>query len=86
MRLSLRIAATNGHVNIVLGVLGNLASSKFTPDEDLAWCWLAVLREWEFNAKANGGSWWKNIVVAVYAPDDEGWFEIFQDVLDDKWV
>jgi hypothetical protein len=86
MRLSLRIAAVNDHVHLVLGVLGNPARPEFTPAEDLAWCWLEVLREWEFNAKANGGSWWKNVIVTVHDPDEKGWFEVYAGVLDGKWV
>ncbi|OIW35509.1 hypothetical protein CONLIGDRAFT_61992 [Coniochaeta ligniaria NRRL 30616] len=56
MRLSFRIAATNNHVHLVLGVLGNPARPWFTPAEDMAWCCLEVLREWEFNSKAQ---WWE---------------------------
>ncbi|KAB5580973.1 hypothetical protein GE09DRAFT_1213402 [Coniochaeta sp. 2T2.1] len=86
MRLSLRIAATHGHPNLLLGVLGNPARPAFTPAVDIARCWLEVLKESEFWSDENGGCWWRNVVVAVHDPNDEGWFDTFYDVMNGVFV
>jgi hypothetical protein len=91
MRISLRIAAKNGHVDLVLCGLGNPNPEGLNPVEEVAWCWLEVLREPEFNAEMNGGSWWRSVVLAVWDPktpeeNAEGAFETFKRVLDGKRV
>ena len=74
MRLSLRIAATNGHSSLVLGALGCGAFGN--PTETVADCWREVLEEPEFS-----GGWWRHICFAVYDRRGEGNFEIFRKVL-----
>ncbi|KAK1829447.1 hypothetical protein QBC39DRAFT_263089 [Podospora conica] len=74
MRLVLRMAAAYGHRHLVLGALG--CGVYANPPEDVAWCWLEVMREEEFR-----GNWWKTVVFAVYDPKNEGNFEIFNRVL-----
>lgn len=74
MRLVLRMAAAYGHKHLVLGALG--CGVYANPPEDVAWCWLEVMREDEFR-----GNWWKTVVFAVYDPKNEGNFEIFNRVL-----
>ncbi|KAK3361798.1 hypothetical protein B0T24DRAFT_670779 [Lasiosphaeria ovina] len=51
------------------------------PPEDVAHCWLEVLREHEFK-----GNWWRNVCFAVFDPRNDGNFDIFKRVLDDKQV
>ena len=79
MRLVLRVAASYGHRHLVLGALG--CGVYANPPEDVAWCWLEVMREDEFR-----GNWWKTVVFAVYDPKNEGNFEIFNRVLGGKAV
>jgi uncharacterized protein (TIGR02452 family) len=75
MRLCLRMAAVNGHDVLVLGALGCGVYSN--PPEDVAHCWLEVLREHEFS-----GNWWREVWFAVFDPKGEGNCEIFKEVLD----
>ena len=79
MRLVLRMAATHGHSALVLGALGCGAFAN--PPEDVAHCWLEVLREDEFS-----GNWWREVCFAVYDPKDEGNYDIFKVVLEGKEV
>ncbi|KAK0714137.1 hypothetical protein B0T26DRAFT_650723 [Lasiosphaeria miniovina] len=79
MRLVLRIAAMNGHRNLVLGALG--CGVFQNPPEDVAHCWLEVLREHEFK-----GNWWRNVCFAVFDPRNDGNFDIFKRVLHGKQV
>ncbi|XXG99336.1 hypothetical protein Hte_005673 [Hypoxylon texense] len=79
MRLALRMAAAKRHDKLVLGALGCGAFGN--PPEDVAHCWLEVLREEEF-----GGNWWREVCFAVYDPDGRGNFEIFNRVLAGKKV
>lgn len=81
MRLVLRMAASKGHTSIVLGALGCGAFEN--PPEDVAHCWLEVLREDEFS-----GNWWKDVVFAVYDSNDtqDGNFNIFRTILHGKEV
>lgn len=79
MRLALRIAARNGHRSLVLGAFG--CGVYANPPEDVAHCWLEVLREMEFH-----GNWWREVWFAVYDPKQEGNYEIFQKVLAGKRV
>ncbi|KAF4978808.1 hypothetical protein FZEAL_4875 [Fusarium zealandicum] len=65
MRLALRIAAYNNHRLLVLGAFG--CGIYANPPEDVAHCWLEVLREDEFS-----GGWWREIWFAVYDPDNKG--------------
>ncbi|KAM7206144.1 DUF2263 domain containing protein [Naviculisporaceae sp. PSN 640] len=76
MRLVLRMAASKGHTSIVLGALGCGAFEN--PPEDVAHCWLEVLREDEFS-----GNWWKDVVFAVFDSNDaqDGNFNIFHTIL-----
>lgn len=91
MRMALRIAAEKRHVDIVLCGLGNPVRGGPNPVEDVASCWLEVLREREFSAEINGGGWWRTVVLAVCESDfanpmEDGWFEKFSRVLDGKLV
>ncbi|KAK3326777.1 hypothetical protein B0H66DRAFT_551670 [Apodospora peruviana] len=79
MRLVLRTAATYRHRNLVLGALG--CGVYANPPEDVAACWLEVLRENEFE-----GNWWRSVVFAVYDPKNEVNFDVFSRVLDGKLV
>ncbi len=79
MRLVLRMAAMYGHRNLVLGALG--CGVYANPPEDVACCWLEVMREDEFR-----GNWWRSVVFAVYDPKNEGNFEVFSRVLGGKLV
>ncbi|KAB8069345.1 hypothetical protein BDV29DRAFT_182911 [Aspergillus leporis] len=79
MRLVLRIAAEHGHDQLVLGALG--CGVFANPPEDVAHCWLEVLREDEF-----WGNWWREVVFAVYDPTNNGNYEIFNQVLSGKKV
>lgn len=58
VRVSLRVAARQGHGKLVLGALG--CGVFANPAEDVAACFLEVLRESEFQ-----GGWWEEIVFAV---------------------
>lgn len=76
MRLTLRISATQGHSLLVLGALGCGAFSG--PVQDIAACWVEVLKENEFS-----GGWWKEIWFAVYDPGKkDGNFAEFESVLE----
>ncbi|PTB65596.1 hypothetical protein BBK36DRAFT_163480 [Trichoderma citrinoviride] len=75
MRFCLRIAASKGHGLLVLGALGCGAFGN--PRDDVAECWLEVLREKEF-----GGGWWEEVWFAVLDPRGDGNFGVFRDVLD----
>ncbi|KAJ1324691.1 TIGR02452 family protein [Microdochium nivale] len=79
MRLTLRVAAAEGHRHLVLGAIGCGAFAN--PPRDVARCWLEVLREAEF-----AGGWWQTLWFAVYDSRYEGNFAIFKDVLDGKIV
>ncbi|KAK5658934.1 hypothetical protein OQA88_1751 [Cercophora sp. LCS_1] len=79
MRLALRMAATNGNDLLVLGALG--CGVFANPPEDVAHCWLEVLKEHEFR-----GNWWRQVWFAVYDPKEDGNFEIFDRVLSGKKV
>jgi len=79
MRLCLRMAARNRHNMLVLGALGCGVYSN--PPDDVAHCWLEVLREYEFS-----GNWWREVWFAVFDPKDDGNFEVFQKVLDGQEV
>ena len=79
MRLSLRMAATKHHGALVLGALG--CGVFGNPPEDVAHCWLEVLKEHEFS-----GNWWHTVCFAIYDPKDDGNFDIFKRVLDGKLV
>ncbi|KAI0418548.1 hypothetical protein F5X98DRAFT_337533 [Xylaria grammica] len=74
MRLALRMAAKHGHRKLVLGALG--CGVFGNPPEDIAHCWLSVLREDEFS-----GNRWSDVCFAVYDPKNEGNYEIFKQVL-----
>ncbi|KND87522.1 hypothetical protein TOPH_07840 [Tolypocladium ophioglossoides CBS 100239] len=74
MRLCLRMAARRGHGLLVLGALGCGAFKN--PKEEVATCWLEVLREVEFQ-----GGWWEEVWFAVYDGRNEGNFEVFEEVL-----
>ncbi|PTB71892.1 hypothetical protein M440DRAFT_8634 [Trichoderma longibrachiatum ATCC 18648] len=75
MRFCLRIAASKGHGLLVLGALG--CGSFGNPRDDVAECWLEVLREEEF-----GGGWWEEIWFAALDPRGDGNFGVFRGVLD----
>jgi uncharacterized protein (TIGR02452 family) len=88
MRIALRVAASNGHRRLVLGALGCGAFKN--PTEEVANCWLEVLREPEFT-----GGWWQDVIFAVLdkgsdgdnaARDRMGNFMTFYNVLDGKIV
>ena len=79
MRLALRIAATNGHGLLVLGALG--CGVYANPPEDVAHCWLEVLKEDEFS-----GNWWRQVCFAVYGSNKADNYQIFHRVLHDKRV
>lgn len=79
MRLCLRMAAQKNHGLLVLGALGCGAFAN--PKEEVAYCWLEVLREQEFQ-----GGWWEEIWFAVLDTRQEGNFEVFERVLGGKMV
>lgn len=79
MRLALRMAAFHGHDQLVLGALG--CGVFENPPEDVAHCWLEVLREDEFS-----GNWWREVCFAVFDPKDDGNYEIFHKLLSGKTV
>jgi uncharacterized protein (TIGR02452 family) len=58
IRLSLRVAARQGHAKVVLGALG--CGVFANPPGDVAQCFLEVFREDEFR-----GGWWEDVVFAV---------------------
>jgi uncharacterized protein (TIGR02452 family) len=65
MRLSLRIAATQGHRRFVLGALGCGAFGN--PTNEVAICWKEVLTEPEFR-----DGWWEELVFAVLDKGSDG--------------
>lgn len=87
IRVSLRVAASNGHTKLVLGALGCGVFNN--PPKEVAECFLEVFREKEFQ-----GGWWEDIVFAVMdnAKDNEGGkngtgnFGMFYRVLDGQIV
>ncbi|KAI0440356.1 hypothetical protein F4803DRAFT_527776 [Xylaria telfairii] len=79
MRLALRMAAIHGHRKLVLGALG--CGVFGNPPEDIAHCWLSVLREDEFS-----GNRWSEVCFAVYDPKSDGNYEIFKQILRDQEV
>ncbi|KAF3004773.1 hypothetical protein E8E13_001790 [Curvularia kusanoi] len=87
IRISLRVAAVNGHTKLVLGALG--CGVFANPAGDVAQCFLEVFREGEFQ-----GGWWEDVVFAVMdnVKDGEGGrngkgnFGEFWRVLDGKVV
>ncbi|KFA75053.1 hypothetical protein S40288_06571 [Stachybotrys chartarum IBT 40288] len=74
MRVCLRMAAQRNHGLLVLGALG--CGVFKNPREDVAQCWLEVLREAEFQ-----GGWWDEVWFAVYDTRNEGNFEAFDNIL-----
>ncbi|KAJ5094437.1 hypothetical protein N7456_010298 [Penicillium angulare] len=80
MKLALRIAARNKHRMLVLGALG--CGVYANPPNDIAHCWLEVLKEHEFSEE----HWWSDVRFAVYDVKNEGNFEIFKRVLGGKSV
>lgn len=74
MRLCLRMAARRGHGLLVLGALGCGAFKN--PTDEVAECWLEVLREAEFQ-----GGWWDEVWFAVLDTRGEGNFAVFERVL-----
>jgi uncharacterized protein (TIGR02452 family) len=88
MRISLRIAGTHGHHKLVLGALG--CGAFCNPSQEVAHCWLEVLKEPEF-----AGGWWREVVFAVLdkgtdgdnaARDQSGNFTVFAETLDGQIV
>jgi uncharacterized protein (TIGR02452 family) len=73
------MAAQKNHGLLVLGALGCGAFAN--PKEEVAYCWLEVLREQEFQ-----GGWWEEIWFAVLDTRQEGNFEVFERVLGGKMV
>jgi uncharacterized protein (TIGR02452 family) len=58
IRLTLRVAVTNGHTKLVLGALG--CGVFGNPPMEVAQCFLEVLNEKEFQ-----GGWWEDVVFAI---------------------
>jgi uncharacterized protein (TIGR02452 family) len=58
IRLTLRVAAGNGHSKLVLGALG--CGVFANPPKEVAECFLEVFREKEFQ-----GGWWEEIAFAI---------------------
>jgi uncharacterized protein (TIGR02452 family) len=79
MRVILRIAAKNGHRQIVLGAFGCGAFAN--PKEEVARMWASVLREAEF---AKG--WWSDVVFAVLDDGRGNNFQTYQKELDGLMV
>ncbi|KAL2148634.1 hypothetical protein VTH82DRAFT_2188 [Thermothelomyces myriococcoides] len=79
MRLCLRMAGARGHAMLVLGALGCGAFKN--PPGEVAKCWKEVLGEAEFI-----GGWFKEIWFAVFDQRNEGNYEIFWDVFDNKII
>lgn len=74
MRVILRIAAKNGHRQLVLGAFGCGAFAN--PKEEVAKMWASVLKEAEFS-----GGWWSDVVFAVL-DDGRGNLQTFKNTLD----
>ncbi|KAF3053465.1 hypothetical protein E8E11_009134 [Didymella keratinophila] len=87
IRISLRVAARQGHRRLVLGALG--CGVFANPHSDVAACFLEVLSEREFQ-----GGWWEDVVFAVLdnksggegGKDGKGNFGAFYRVLHGKVV
>ncbi|KAI8939341.1 hypothetical protein NX059_003132 [Plenodomus lindquistii] len=87
IRLTLRVAANKGHARLVLGALG--CGVFANPAQDVARCFLEVLRENEFS-----GGWWEEVVFAVLdnkkggegGKTGKGNFGVFSRVLDGEVV
>ena len=79
MRVILRIAAKNGHRQVVLGAFGCGAFGN--PKEEVASMWKSVLSESEF-----AGGWWHDVVFAVMDTDGRGNFQTFYQRLDGQAV
>ena len=87
IRLTLRLAALQGHTRLVLGALG--CGVFANPPKEVADCFLEVLREQEFQ-----GGWWEEIAFAVLdnargengGKDGSGNFGVFYRVLDGQVV
>lgn len=79
MRVTLRIAAHNGHRRLLLGALGCGAFAN--PRGEVAQCWKEVFLEAEF-----AGGWWERVVFAVMekgeGTDGNGNFGVFWRALD----
>ena len=79
MRVTLRIAAHNGHQRLLLGALGCGAFAN--PRGEVAQCWKEVFSEGEF-----AGGWWESVVFAVMekgeGTDGIGNFGVFWRALD----
>ncbi len=78
MRVILRIAAKNGHRQIVLGAFGCGAFAN--PRQEVARMWAFVLREAEF-----AGGWWSDVIFAVL-DDGRGNLQTFVNELDGLMV
>lgn len=78
MRVILRIAARNGHRQLVLGAFGCGAFAN--PKDEVANMWASVLKEAEF-----GGGWWSDVVFAVL-DDGRGNLQTFKKSLDGMMV
>jgi hypothetical protein len=79
MRLGLRMAATHDHRCLLLGAFG--CGVYANPPEDVAHCWLEVLREDEFS-----GNRWRQVWFAVFDLNNEGNYKIFDRVLSGQEV
>ena len=79
MRVILRIAAKNGHRQVVLGAFGCGAFGN--PKEEVASMWRSILSEPEF-----GGGWWQDVIFAVLDTDGRGNFQTFYQRLDGRTV
>ncbi|KAF2685902.1 hypothetical protein K458DRAFT_299825 [Lentithecium fluviatile CBS 122367] len=87
IRISLRVAARQGHTKVILGALG--CGVFANPPEDVAQCFLEVLREDEFQ-----GGWWEDVLFAVLdnargdkgGKDGSGNFGMFYRALEGKIV
>ena len=87
IRVSLRVAASNGHTKLVLGALGCGVFNN--PPKEVADCFLEVFRENEFQ-----GGWWEEVVFAVMdnakgdqgGKDGAGNYGMFHRVLDGQVV
>ncbi|KAJ4365799.1 hypothetical protein N0V83_008420 [Neocucurbitaria cava] len=87
IRVTLRVAARQGHTKLVLGALG--CGVFANPPKEVAECFLEVLREKEFQ-----GGWWEEVGFAVLdnvkgtdgGKDGNGNFGVFYRVLDGEIV
>ncbi|KAF2252528.1 hypothetical protein BU26DRAFT_517132 [Trematosphaeria pertusa] len=87
IRLTLRVAAREGHRKLVLGALG--CGVFGNPSGEVAECFLEVLREEEFQ-----GGWWEDVVFAILdnvrgaegGKDGSGNYGVFYRALDGQVV